>query len=160
MKPDDASIGDAVALFRRVHPKQVVWDGNENRLRPTNAAFRDAEMSVNLGDDLEREGLGPESALRKHNGHHLVSVTAGFARGEEQAVARNHIKDYPDYEDDPTHGEVCGQKPESRRKRFALAADWSVLRRDSLKEEHRERFEEGDYPDPTTQGDDEESVAA
>jgi hypothetical protein len=159
MKADDASIGDSVLLYRRVHPKFVVWDGNKKRLRPASAAFKDDEMSVNLGDDLAREGLEPTFALRKDPHHHLCEVTAEYARQEEQAIVREPLQDHPRYGDDFTHGEVCGPKGDARRKRFALAAEWSALRRDSLKGEHQERFDEGDYPS-APDGDDAEEVAA
>ncbi len=147
MKPDDISIKESVQLFRRVHPEQVVWDEYENRLRPTKAAFRGEEMSVNLGDDLERERLEPTFALRNHPKHHLVSLTAGFARSEEQAVARSPFKDHPQFGDDPTHGDVNGRKPESRSKRFSLAAEWTVLQRSSLRDEHQARYDQGTYPE-------------
>jgi hypothetical protein len=157
MKADDPSIADSVVLYRRVHPKFVVWDGNKKRLRPASAAFKDDDMSVNLGDDLEREGLDPAFALRNDPQHHLCDVTAEFVREEEQAIVREPLEAHPRYGDDPTHGEVCGSKGDARRKRFALAAEWSAIRRDSLKKEHQDRFDEGDYPDaPST----DEDVAA
>jgi hypothetical protein len=132
---DDTSIEDSTELFRRVHPTQVVWDGNKQRLRPTSAAFSDEEMSVNLADDLAAQGLEPEFALRDNPQHHLVSLTAAYVREEEQVVVRSHLPD------DPSHGDVVGAKGDGRRKRFALKADWTILQTESLKQSHLSKLE-------------------
>jgi len=92
-------------------------------------------MSVNLGDDLDREGLEPDFALRNHAEHHLVLLTAGFVRAEEQIVYRDHLPD------DATHGEVYGSKNRSRSNRFAKTARWAVLRSERLREDLRSRHE-------------------
>lgn len=142
MPENDPSIPDDSDLYRRIHPEQVVWDDNTGRLRPTTAAFRDLEMSVNLGDDLAREGLSPDFAVRNHPRHHLAALTAGLARTEDQAVYRDHLPD------DPTHGGVAGPKPKPRRTRFANSSRWAVLREAELSEDLREHL-----PDVTAQPD-------
>jgi hypothetical protein len=134
---NDPSIVASTDLFRRIHPDQVVWDDNQRRLRPTTAAFRDIELSINLGDDLARHNLTPRFALRNYPRHHLVAVTAGFVRDEGQAVYRDHLPD------DPTHGIVAGPKPKPRRGRFALSARWEFLREHELSEELRQQLAGG-----------------
>jgi hypothetical protein len=132
---DDSSIDDATDLFRRIHPEQVVWDDNESRLRPTSAAFRDAEMSVHLSDVLAERGLLSITVLDDRPQHQLAAITAGFSRSEEQAVARTPT------DEDPAHGDVIGPKSRTRRNRFAKGCRWEVLRRETLQEELRLRLE-------------------
>ena len=134
MTEDDARVPDETDLLRRVHPEQVIWDENVGVLRPTSAAFRDVEMSVNLGDDIEREGLTSEFAVRNHPRHHLAALTALAARAEEQDVRRTPRAD------DPTHGDVVGAKPKPRRTVFALGARWEILRQAELSDELRARL--------------------
>jgi hypothetical protein len=123
---NDPSIADETDLLRRIHPTQVIWDDNDGCLRPTSAAFKGVEMSVSLADDIERLRLTSAYALRNHPQHHLVALTAGFVRGEEQVVCRHHL------EDDECHGDVIGSKPKSRRSLFAKAARWDILQSELL----------------------------
>ena len=126
MSEDDPSVSDSTDLFRRVHPEQVIWDDNVQRLRPTTAVFRDTDMSVSIGDTLAKGGRSPESTLGNRPHHHLVALTALEVRNEEQVVCRE-----PRPEDD-SHGGVVGSKPKTRRTVFALQARWEVLREGSL----------------------------
>lgn len=126
MPEDDQSIQDATRLYRRLHPTQVIWDRNEGRIRPSSGAFKDESLSVNLGDELERLNELPDYALKAHPQHSLCSITAGFARGEDQVLARTPT------DDDPSHGEVIGAKRGSRSTRFAKAAAIDILRREFL----------------------------
>lgn len=130
---DDQSVGDSTALFRRIHPSQVIWDENLDRLRPTSAAFRDKQMSVNLEDDLEREGLELDFVLRDWPQHHLASIEARLARDRGQEIQRDHT------EDDPTHGIVVGQKSGSTCNVFARESRLDVIRNDSLSDDLKEK---------------------
>lgn len=69
-------------------------------------------------------------AVRNRPHHHLVALTAGFVRAEEQTICADP------QEDDDSHGNVVGDKPKSRRNLFARHASWSVLRREELSPEH------------------------
>lgn len=130
MTDGHADIPDDSRLLRRVHPEQVIWDGNEQRLRPSTAAFRDFELSVNLGSVMATHGQPASHAVRNHPRHHLVAVTARFVRDEEEQAI------HPDpLEDDESHGNVVGGKPKPRRQRFALRAAWCIFRHDELKPE-------------------------
>jgi hypothetical protein len=124
--PDDAPVSEDMSLYRRVHPKEIVWNENDRCLRPASGVFKDHEMSIHLDDVLRDEAREPESVLDGKPQHSLVALTAGFVKGEEQTVRRTPIPE------DASHGEVCGDKSQGRRKRFARAAQFVVLREDAL----------------------------
>jgi hypothetical protein len=124
--PDDAPVPEDMSLYRRVHPSEIVWNDNDGCLRPGSGVFKDREMSVHLDDALQDEGREPESVLNGKPQHSLVSLTAGFVKSEEQAVRRTPRPD------DASHGDVCGAKSQARRRRFARAAQFVVLREDAL----------------------------
>lgn len=126
MIPDDTPVPEDMNLYRRVHPSEVVWNDNDGCLRPGSGVFKDREMSVHLDDVLQDEGRQPESVLSGKPQHSLVSLAAGFVKREEQVVRRTPTPD------DTSHGDVCGNKSQSRRKRFARAAKFVVLREDAL----------------------------
>lgn len=126
MIPDDAPVPEDVSLYRRVHPSEIVWNDNDGCLRPGSGVFKDREMSVHLDDVLQDEEREPASVLNGKPEHSLVSLAAGFVKSEEQAVRRTPKPD------DASHGDVCGRKSPARRKRFARAAQFVVLREDVL----------------------------
>lgn len=126
MIPDDAEVPEETNLYRRVHPTEIVWNDNDGCLRPASGVFKDPEMSIHLGDVLADEEREPASVLDGKPTHSLVSLTAGFVKEEDQTVRRTPIPD------DASHGEVCGKKSQSRRKKFARAAQFVVLREDAL----------------------------
>jgi hypothetical protein len=138
---DDPTITPETLLFRRVHPSQLIWDENEGRLRPTSNAFKDPEMSVSLGDELDRLGEPPVWCLRVDPDHHLASITAELAREKEQVVYRDPLESHPRYGDDPTHGIVEGRKKGARSSEFAKRATVEEIRVHSLKPGDRELWE-------------------
>lgn len=83
-------------------------------------------MSVHLDDVLRDEEREPESVLDGKPQHSLVSLAVGFVEDEEQTVRRTPKLD------DASHGDVCGNKSQGRRRRFAQAAQFVVLREDAL----------------------------
>lgn len=126
MIADDAPVGDHTSLYRRVHPDEIVWDDNDQRPRPASSVFKDVEMSVHLGDVLEDEQREPSAVLDGRPYHSLVALTAGFVRSEDQEVRRSKLPD------DESHGDVIGAKPRRRRRSFARAAEFVVLRESGL----------------------------
>jgi hypothetical protein len=124
--PDDAPVPEDMSLYRRVHPSEIVWSDNDRCLRPISPVFKDHEMSVHLDDVLRDEARNPESVLDGKPQHSLVSLTVGFVVGEEQTVRRTPKPE------DASHGDVCGEKRQSRRRKFARAAQFVVLREDAL----------------------------
>lgn len=139
MPADDPSIGNEVRLYRRLHPRQLIWDDNEGRLRATSNAFKDPSMSVALGDEMANLGLDPEWVLRGDPQHHLAWITAQLARDNQQAVWRDELVDHEKYGDDPTHGIVEGKKKGARASAFAKSAEIEIVREESLTPEDRIR---------------------
>jgi hypothetical protein len=131
----DAPVPEETKLYRRVHPTQLHWDDNDGCLRPTSSAFKGEEMSIGLGDVLEDEQRDIESLASDKPTHSLVSLTAGYVEGEEdQQVRRTPLQE------EPAHGDVCGEKTQGRRKRFAFAAELALVREDELKAADREKL--------------------
>lgn len=122
------AIADDVPLYRLVHPAlDVAWDENDRRWIVKSSAFQNqtrpvksGKMSVVLGDTLADLGRPPEDARRTKPDWYVVSVTAAFARSEDQVVERSPIHE------EPAHGDVVGEKKPPRRRRFAHAAVWVV----------------------------------
>jgi len=79
-------------------------------------------MSVNLRDELEKLGLGPEAAVAAYPVHSLAALTVAFVEREGQEVRHDPLPD------DPSHGLVLGDKPKSVRNRFAARSEWRVQR--------------------------------
>jgi hypothetical protein len=131
---DDSEIPGATRLYRRLHPTQIVYDANEGVVRASSGAFKDKRLSVNLGNELDRINEPPDFALRNRPQHSLGWLTAEFVRSEEQMIESTPT------EEDPTHGEVVGDKPGSRRERFAKTIEIDIIRREFLKPEVRERL--------------------
>jgi hypothetical protein len=121
---DDRPVEDDTLLYRRVHKVHYSRrpDGSF-RLRET--AFKNpkdrVDMSVQLGDRLAELGKSPEDVLEGHDSSFgLAALRTKVVRDEEQAVERTPRPD------DLAHGDVVGEKPTGRRKRFAEAACWAV----------------------------------
>ena len=123
---DDPSILADDPLWRRVHPRLVIFDQNQGVYRPSSAAFADhpnaTPMSIVLGNDALANGRTGEDLLAKFDGYSLAAITAKHARASKQIVYRVPVSDEPD------HGEVKGDKPKAVRRSFAEAAKWVVLR--------------------------------
>lgn len=127
--PDDAAVTDETLLFRRIPPKHVYFDENENRFRPSSAAFEDDgdgdPMSAHLSSVLVAEAREPVTLLAGHEGYSLASITAALARSKSQTV---HPDPLPA---ESAHAVVCGEKERGKKnapKRvFALQAQWAVF---------------------------------
>ena len=125
---DDATVLDGTLLLRRVPDdpgRQLVWDGNQQRWRPSSAAFNDDRrgdpMSVTLEDTLRELGRPLESALDGHEeGYFLAAITALLARQNNQGIQRDPLRE------EPAHGLVFGKKSKAVRSRLAKGAAWVV----------------------------------
>ncbi len=118
---DNTTIHDEERLFRRIHIAQLVRDDDSDIVRVSSAAFRDEHLSVDIESGFENEVCTPESCLRNHQNHKLVSITAGGARGLSQSLCRDPLPD------DLAHGLVYGPK-KSRGIQVGLcaAAVWVI----------------------------------
>lgn len=140
MPSDDSTIDDETLLYRRLHPTQLIWDENRGRIRATRNAFKDTQLSIALGDELEALGRDPAWTLRVDPQHQVGYFSAAFARAEEQAVWRDPLFEHPRYGEDPTHGIVEGAKPGARRNIFVDACAVLILKPGALSPELRSRL--------------------
>jgi hypothetical protein len=63
---DNGTVADQAGLLRRIHPEQVVMDGNVGHYRPSSAAFKDQELSVDAEPALHSQGLDWKFSIQKH----------------------------------------------------------------------------------------------
>jgi hypothetical protein len=118
---DDVSIENEEKLFRRVHLSLLVRDEDTGLARISTGAFKDKELSVHLESVLTKVGLRPESCLRDHHAHKLISITARDARSFNQAVCRDPLPE------DVSHGLVCGSKNNRKiQEGLRSAATWII----------------------------------
>ena len=132
MPQDDPAIGDDALLYRRIHPRHLIWDDNEGRIRPSSNAVNPVEMSVNHDATLNEDGHEPSWVLRKDPEHHLSSVTAHLARELGQAVWLDPLDEEAEYGPDQSHAIVEGKKKGSKAGRLAKEATVEIVRRASL----------------------------
>jgi hypothetical protein len=124
---DDGSIPDAANLLRRIHPTQVVIDANTGSTRPSSAAFRDPNMSVDVEHILNALGLDWRFSLGSYPGHSLVRFLAGAARSHGQAVVPLPIAGKNE-----AHAEVRGKKTPGIANRLRDASSWTFIATDSV----------------------------
>lgn len=120
---DDPTVLNDTLLLRRIptNPMCVVHDKNLNRKRPSSINFTDNDLSIVLGDTLALQGRANESALGSFTtGFALVSLTAGFVRGESQRVVRDPTPE------ESAHGLVLGEKSKKLSRLMAKNAIWVV----------------------------------
>jgi hypothetical protein len=127
---DDETISDDTLLYRRVlnqadpPVRQIIWDDNNKRWRPSSVAFDDhrdgSPMSIAIDDTLRELKMCPESVLKGHEGFSLAAFPAKVARQNGQGVMRKPL------ENDPAHGEVFGKKTKSVKKALAINSHWYI----------------------------------
>lgn len=117
---DDSSVAGDTKLHRGVASLHVVPDDNQDRLRPSSAAFNHYEMSIVLDDTLAASGRSPADALAGLPHDFLASLRAGLVREHGQIVVRSET------EEEPAHGDVIGRKAKAVQRAFARAAEWEV----------------------------------
>src|SRR5260370_41973946 len=126
--PADPPIPNATELLRRIPPWHVHFDANENRLRPSWAAFEDDgdddPMSAYLSSVLAAESREPSTVLAGHEGYALASITAALAREHLQTVHRDPLPE------ESSHAVVCGDKEAGKNNAptstVALAGIWVI----------------------------------
>lgn len=101
---DDPSIADTERLFRRIHLKHIVPDGDTGLARLSSAAFRDKDLSVDIEAVLLENGQAISSCLQGQVACKLAFITAGHARQLQQVIFRDPTPN------NPSHGIVYGSK--------------------------------------------------
>jgi hypothetical protein len=123
---DDSTVDDETDLFRRVSPQHWKREA-DGSFRLRDEVFKNfpmpqlKRMSVVLGDTLAESGRDPESVLdQAGNDFGLIAVKAKDVRELSQAVIRTPR------DDEPAHGDACGEKPGATRKALAKLARWVI----------------------------------
>ena len=121
---DDTTIANKSHLWRRIHPKWVVWDQNVREKRVTSAAFQDSvdgsPMSVLLADVVRETGRNAGHILAGFDEYALARITAGHARDCCQGVSRAPLPD------ELAHAHVFGRKTGSVRGYLRRHAEWVI----------------------------------
>jgi hypothetical protein len=124
---DDGSIPNSANLLRRIHPTQVVIDANTGSPRPSSAAFKDPNMSVDVEPTLDALGLNWRFSLRSYPGHSLVRFLAADARAQGQAVVPLPIAG-----ENEAHAQVQGKKTPGIANRLRDASTWVFTANESV----------------------------
>jgi hypothetical protein len=90
---DDGSIANDAGLLRRIRPDQIVDDANAGKRRPSSAAFKDSEMSVDAETILTVNGLDWKFSIKDHPGYSLARFEASHARAKALAVVHKPLFD-------------------------------------------------------------------
>jgi hypothetical protein len=115
---DDGSIGDDAGLLRRIHPDQVVPDQNRGGRRPSSAAFKPPELSVDAEPVLAEDGLDWTFSLDGYEGWSLVRFLAGSARQQGLPVVHDPCPD------NRAHTLVRGKKTQGIANFLVRESDW------------------------------------
>jgi hypothetical protein len=109
-------------LLRRIHPKQVIKDENKGgELRPSSAAFKDAEMSVDVEEVLHRRGLDWHFSLRDYPDYSLTRLPTAHALSLGLDVT---LRPLPN---NPAHAVIGGKKTQGIANRLRDASEWVHL---------------------------------
>lgn len=118
---DDGSIPQDAGLLRRIHPIQVVSDENSGEYRPSSAAFRDIELSVDAEPILLTAGLDWHFTLKEYPSHSLVRFRSAVAREKDLAVVPSPQPG------NPAHTLVVGKKTQSKVDHIRRHCEWVFL---------------------------------
>lgn len=109
-------------LLRRVAACQCVDDSNSGGKRPSSAAFKDPELSVDAEEILIEDGKDFNFSVEGFPTHALVRFPAAEARTLGLPVLHSPI------DGNRAHTEVHGKKTQSIANKLAAAAEWVVKR--------------------------------
>jgi hypothetical protein len=115
---DDILTSQDVGLLRRIHPEQVIEDKNTGQRRPSSAAFKDPNLSVDIEPLLQAAGLDWRFSLKDHPSFSLVRFSEQSAKGQGLTVVRKPLPE------NPAHAEVVGKKTQGKANALRDAAEW------------------------------------
>jgi hypothetical protein len=118
---DDGSVPQDAGLLRRIHPDHVVADENTGQSRPSSAAFRDSEMSVDAEPVLTANGRDWHFTLQGYPQYSLVRFRASIAREKGLAVVPKPLPT------NSAHTIVRGNKTRSISHHLRDNAEWVHL---------------------------------
>jgi hypothetical protein len=115
-------------LLRRIRPDQIVEDKNTGNWRPSSAAFKDPNMSVDVEPMLISVGLDHTFTIKNTPTYSLVRLKAGDARALDGiTVEHRPIAGDAQTEANPAHAEVVGKKTPGTANRLRDRSSWAVL---------------------------------
>lgn len=79
-RPRNEIINDSELLIRRIHPRQIIFDTESEEMRPSPAAFSHDSNGTAMSMSALSMLQNPETELRDHPGHRLVSIPAKTLR--------------------------------------------------------------------------------
>jgi len=120
MTINDGTIEPASRLLRRIHPSQIVDDERLGRRRPSSAAFKDPELSVDVEPFLHEQGLDHQFCLQSTPGYSLAAIVASGCTALGLLVRHSPVAG------NAAHAEVHGKKTGSISNQLALQAAWVV----------------------------------
>jgi hypothetical protein len=135
---DEDLIKTEDTIIRRINPEQhVIWDENRQKRRIASKAYNKSSFGLKDGMSVDVEGLivgageNPQTYVTTPVFTGSVALTAGEARALDLWVGYEPIKDVPNVQDNPHHGEVWAKTEkksftEAQKSGLAKAARWYV----------------------------------
>ena len=117
---NDDPIPHSAGLLRRIHPEQVIGK-NTGRPRPSSAAFKDPNLSVDVEPLLHAAGLDWKFSLRDHPGYSLVRFTKQVAIDQGFDVVPQPLIN------NPSHAVVVGKKTPGKANALRDASQWVLV---------------------------------
>jgi hypothetical protein len=118
---DDGSITNDARLLRRIRPDQIVDDDNLGGRRPSSAAFKAPELSVDAEPLLIAADLNWKFSLQGHQGYSLAQFAAGHARAVQLPVIHRPLPA------NNAHTEVHGKKTKGIANHLLAGTSWVHL---------------------------------
>ncbi len=119
-RQDDLTILDDDRLFRRV-PRRQLFTEPDGTQRPTSAAFKTTELSVNIESLMIQQGRPPKDTLTNYPDEYLTAITAGHVRQHKHPIVKDNAPP-----NDPAHGLILGKKKESFANAMMRQHQWIV----------------------------------
>jgi hypothetical protein len=122
MPPDanENAIPRDAGLLRRIHPEQIIGR-NTGLPRPSSAAFKDPNLSVDVEPLLHAAGLDWRFSLRDHPGFSLIRFSRQSALDQGLDVVPKPLTD------NPAHAVVVGKKTQGKANALRDASEWVFL---------------------------------
>lgn len=134
---DEEKIKAEDKLIRRIRPiHHIIWDENKQKHRIASKAYNKSSglkdgMSVDIEGLIVCAGQDPKTYVTTPVFTASVSLPAGKARSLDLFVGYDPIKDVPNVEDNPHHGEAWAKTErksfsEAQKSGLAKVARWYV----------------------------------
>jgi hypothetical protein len=115
------ALADDAQLLRRIRSDQIVDDKNMGQRRPSSAAFKDPELSVDAEPVLVSQGLDWKFSLTGFTGYSLAKFSAGQARSKQLVVENKPVVG------NPAHTVVAGKKTQGIANYLVASCTWVHL---------------------------------